>query len=460
MVKIPLLKKLLLVAICPLFMGACALYGQNEKARVFVLTDVSNEPDDEQSLVRFLVYSNEYDVEGIAASTSCFLKRGPREDIIRRFVSAYAQVYPCLRVHAELFPSPEYLQSIVYCGQKGYGLKSIGKGHESPGAKALLKAMTSPDPRPLWVCAWGGTNTLAQALIMAREQLPHSRLRQAVSKMRVYATADQDDSGLWLRKEFPELYYVSDPTPQDFRQYYRGTWTGISGDRNYNNGVYYHFDMVDNPWLRSNVIEGHGALGALYPELIYIMEGDTPTFLGLIRNGLCWSPENGGWGGRYELYTPQGETRPLYTSTVGSCDKFEYAPGDTTVSNQITIARWREDFQNDFAARMDWCTAKEYSQANHNPVAVACGKTGKDEVRINTKEDSLELSLEGSYDPDGDKFSGEWFIYPEAGTSRGAVLRGSVLDLSEATRGTTHVILRLRDERGLVAYRRIIVLKK
>lgn len=34
------------------------------KERVFVLTDISNEPDDEESLVRFLVYANEYDVEG------------------------------------------------------------------------------------------------------------------------------------------------------------------------------------------------------------------------------------------------------------------------------------------------------------------------------------------------------------------------------------------------------------
>ena len=34
--------------------GLCA---QVDKPRVFVLTDISNEPDDEESLVRFLVYA-------------------------------------------------------------------------------------------------------------------------------------------------------------------------------------------------------------------------------------------------------------------------------------------------------------------------------------------------------------------------------------------------------------------
>src|SRR5687768_9235849 len=40
------------------------------KARVVVLTDIGNEPDDAESFVRFLVYSNEYDVEGLVATTS------------------------------------------------------------------------------------------------------------------------------------------------------------------------------------------------------------------------------------------------------------------------------------------------------------------------------------------------------------------------------------------------------
>ena len=35
--------------------------------------------------------------------------------------------------------------------------------------------------------------------------------------------------------------------------------------------------------------------------------------------------------------------------------------------NHETIWRWREAYQNDFAARMDW-TIKEYKEVNHPPV--------------------------------------------------------------------------------------------
>ena len=62
----------------------------DSKPRLFVLTDVSNEPDDEESLVRLLVYSNEYDPEGIVATTSAWLRQQPREDLIRRDIDAYA----------------------------------------------------------------------------------------------------------------------------------------------------------------------------------------------------------------------------------------------------------------------------------------------------------------------------------------------------------------------------------
>ena len=40
------------------------------KQRVVVLTDITNEPDDEESLVRFLVSSSDYDVEALIATTS------------------------------------------------------------------------------------------------------------------------------------------------------------------------------------------------------------------------------------------------------------------------------------------------------------------------------------------------------------------------------------------------------
>src|SRR5476651_1955147 len=83
-----------------------------DKPRVFVLTDISNEPDDEESLVRLLVYSNEFDIEGLVATTSTWLKTKPREDLIRRDLAAYAEVRPNLLVHASGFPAADQLLAV------------------------------------------------------------------------------------------------------------------------------------------------------------------------------------------------------------------------------------------------------------------------------------------------------------------------------------------------------------
>ena len=49
-----------------------------EKQRVVVMTDIANEPDDQMSLVRFLVYPNQFDVEGLIATTSTWMKNKVR----------------------------------------------------------------------------------------------------------------------------------------------------------------------------------------------------------------------------------------------------------------------------------------------------------------------------------------------------------------------------------------------
>ncbi|NND31763.1 MAG: DUF1593 domain-containing protein, partial [Saprospiraceae bacterium] len=96
--------------------GVNTLSGQ-EKSRVFVLTDISNEPDDEESLVRFLVYSNEYDIEGLVATTSTWLRSKPREDLIRRQIYAYDLVRNNLLIHKNGFPGKEQLFAVTATGQ-------------------------------------------------------------------------------------------------------------------------------------------------------------------------------------------------------------------------------------------------------------------------------------------------------------------------------------------------------
>ncbi|MEO7494695.1 MAG: DUF1593 domain-containing protein [Massilia sp.] len=440
---------------------------------MFVLTDIANEPDDEESMVRFLVYANQYDIEGLVATTSTFLREKPREDLIRRQLDAYAEVRDNLLIHEPGFPSKEQLLAVTATGQTAFGMAAVGSGKTTAGSQLLLAAADKADARPLWVTVWGGSNTLAQALSDARARRTPEEMARLIAKLKVYSISDQDDAGQWMRREFPALFWIVSPSnPTSPAEYWRATWTGISGDRFYKNGSGHLMDMVDHPWLEKHIRSNHGALGALYPQFAYIMEGDTPSFLGLIDNGLGWSvdPSYGGWGGRYALFQAYGETRRIWTNTSDSRDCVSASSGVRECSDQATVWRWREHFQNDFAARMDWCVAPAYDKANHNPLAVLNGDRSKKVIALMARPNTtLSLSAAGTSDPDGNKLALSWSIYEEAGSdvralkdvqlsaTSGEALTLTIPNLKQAAR--LHVILQVEDDGNpkLVAYRRAII---
>ena len=446
------------------------LFHAGARARVLILTDISNDPDDEQSLARFLVYANEYDIEGLIATTSQHLRKKPREDLIRRQIAAYSKVKDKLSVHAGHYPEAGQLLDVTATGQPGYGMAATGDGRQSPGSRLLLKAADHDHEKPLWISVWGGANTLAQALLDARRERSPAEMKKLIARLRVYTISDQDDAGRWLRQEFPGLFYIVTPS-SSWKEYYRATWTGISGDRYYRNAPMVDFKLVDNPWLEQHVISNHGALGALYPKSSYIMEGDTPSFLGLVDNGLGWaqSPAHGGWGGRYVLFRSYAESRPIWTNSHHSRDTVE-VDGKPHTSDQATIWRWRKDFQHDFAARMDWCVTGDFTKANHNPVAILNGDRSKNILQLEASPgNEVSLTSAASSDPDGNAITSHWMIYREAGTyGKKASLRQAK---GEQTRllipagnprvspASIHVILSVRDDGNppLVSYRRAVI---
>ena len=440
------------------------------KPRLVVLTDLSNEPDDEESLVRLLVYADEFDLEGLVATTSNWLRQNPREDLIHRDLAAYAQVWPNLVKHSAAFPAAATLEAVTRTGQTGLGMAFVGQDKGSGGSRRLIEAVDRTDDRPLWVSIWGGPNTLAQALWEVRASRPAVEVEKFVAKLRVYAISDQDDSGPWIRREFPGLFYIVSPSsPASYQEYYRATWSGISGGQETQVAAGYHAAMVANPWLEAHIINNHGPLGALYPHRLYLMEGDTPSFLGLIDRGLGWaeSPAFGGWGGRYTLYQPAGETRPIWTDNASTCDRVEVEPARFESSNQATIWRWREHFQNDFAARLEWCVTADFKGANHNPHAVLNGDHTTGVITIPARAGAtVPLSAEGTDAGDeGQAVNVTWWIYPEAGTLDGATLAhtsgpATVVTLPVApAKGTVQVIMQAEDEGTprLFAYRRIVI---
>ena len=278
------------------------------------MTDIANEPDDQMSMVRFLVYANEFDIEGLIATTSTWMRSRVRPDVIQKVIDAYQQVYPTLSKHAAGFPTAAELSKLVTSGQPTFGMEAVGKDKMSPGADLIVRAADKADPRPLWVLAWGGANTLAEALLHVRTTRSPSELETFVAKIRVYAISDQDDAGPWIRREFPTLHYIAMPSTQNGEQYYMATWTGISGDRFYRNADGADFTTFTEEWIATN-IRDKGPLGKLYIPPCCIHEGDTPSFLGLINNGLAssMSPAYGGWGGRYVWRRFYGEPRPFWT---------------------------------------------------------------------------------------------------------------------------------------------------
>jgi Protein of unknown function (DUF1593) len=453
--------------------------------RVVVLTDIGNEPDDQMSLVRLLLYANEIDIEALVATTSTWQRGKVSPEIIRQVVAAYGEVQPNLLLHAEGFPSGAELESRISSGLSSYGIAATGDGKLSDGAKALIAAADKADTRPLWVSVWGGANTLAQALMHVKATRSADALDAFVGKLRVYSISDQDDAGPWIRREFPRLFYIVKPSTPDSGEYASASWTGISGDQYYKNGAGADFSSVTNEWLDSN-IRSKGPLGKAYPKYMFIMEGDTPAFLGLIPNGLN-TPDNpnwGGWGGRYIWRTHYGEAHAIWTQ---GGDMFRrVSSADTvngTTSDQATIWRWRRDFQHDFAARMDW-TIKPYRAANHPPDAAIAGDQGGGspaEMKLRVGE-TIMIDASASRDPDGNKLSYRWFHYEEAGAGDGANLAGLSLKgmngpkvaitATEVCRkywldglspcrgkGTAHLILAVTDngKPALTRYKRIII---
>ncbi len=449
-----------------------------QKQRMIVLTDIGAEVDDTESLVRLVLYSDVIDIEGLVATTSTWKRTSVSPELIHQVIRAYGKVHANLVQHDPSYPSASALDGLVKHGIAEYGMKGVGVGKDSEGSDWLIRILEENDDRPLWLTVWGGANTLAQALYKLRAIKTPNEVDRLVGKLRVYTISDQDDSGPWIRKNFPNLFYIVTPGG-DYRS---ATWTGINS---FIPGI--DNTTISNKWLAEHIQQGHGPLGAMYPDVAYGMEGDTPSWLGLIPNGLN-SPEHpnwGGWGGRYELYKPdvavsdprtfiggvpiEAETHPIWTNATDDYTppvSAEYGraiqPG--TKPNQdfkATIWRWRDDFQNDFAARMEW-TTKPYGQANHPPVpALKCPP----QFTVHSGE-QFELAATAT-DPDGDSLSFLWFEYPEAGSYKDQVkfivaenMESVTLLAPKVTKPeTVQFILRVADKGSppIARYKRVIV---
>ena len=311
--------------------------------RLLVLTDIGADPDDQQSMIRLMVYANEFEIEGLIATARGAPEKeeSPRPDLIRKIVRAYGKVRPNLAQRAAGWPPAKHLEGMIKTGSRERGRDAIGEGKDTEASRWIIERIDAGTPeRPLNLAIWGGQADFAQALWRVKQDRQSDGLAEFVRRFRVYDVCDQDDIAEWMRTEFPGMTYILSRAPagRDKREStYRGIYLG--GDES----------LTTREWIQSHV-RRKGPLGALYPLKTWtspnpheaMKEGDTPSWFFFLPAGGNdpKNPSQPGWGGQFQREV-DGWYRDLPASAA-------FDPRDT-------VSRWRPAFQADFAKRMSWC---------------------------------------------------------------------------------------------------------
>jgi Protein of unknown function (DUF1593) len=306
----------------------------------YVPDNQKSDPDDMQSMVRFLLYANEFDVEGLVASAGTFAMTAEKKNILG-VIDQYEKVYENLKTHDENYPTADYLRTVTYegrannnglsikfgCGNQSY-TEIIGNGLDSEASNAIIAAADKPDPRPIWIGVWGGPREVAQAIWKVKSMRSKEDLAVFISKLRIHLIYCQDATHEWLMNEFPDLFII------ESRKTYQGMFGGDD-------------PISDLAWINENIRFNHGPLCAVYPRegmgCTGVCEGDSPAFLYLVSANRGINnpddPTQPSWGGQFV----RRENTNHYVDGPGG----------------LSVSKWRSDFQKEFQERADWCIKRK-----------------------------------------------------------------------------------------------------
>lgn len=503
------------ILIC--FLAGQAVAQDTNSVRPRIVITADPELDDNNSLIRFLLYSSDMQVEGLIYASSQFHWKGdgkgtkwfvPGREYVRfgldkcpceswrwakdeRFihdvVEAYEKVYANLKVHKASYPTPEEIKSKIRYGNIEFD-GDISK--DSPGSELIKSLILDDKPGQLYITAWGGQSTIARALKSIQEQYHYTTEWDAIKakisrKVVLLPSGDQDDT---------------------YAKYIRPNWSGIeyrqfTGGPNYGYGAQLRAKPVNAPfltpsWMKENLLD-RGPLGALYrvwgdgkqmvegdimdyfgltgytddqlrkmgyvvwmpvqPKYSWLGEGDNHTFMNMLENGLRAFEEGsyGGWGGR-------GTKSQNFSFNMNDTSQQAMV---SALSAMTQNADAYPDFfpaaQHDFAARMKWSVTPKFADANHEPIVKVEGPlhvmaAPGETIRINSNVS----------DPDKNKLSLKWWqfkvgTYPRDVTIFNATSASCRVAIpSDAAGGQTiHVILETTDDGtpALTRYQRVIV---
>ena len=492
------------LAIC-FWTSAVIAQSFHKETRPRIVITADPELDDNNSLIRFLLYSSDVNIEGLIYASSGYHWKGDgkgskwyvpgreyarfgldtcpctswrwakNERFIHDVVGAYKKVYPNLKIHNPDYPSPGLLQSKIRNGNIEFD-GDFSKN--TPGSDLIRSLILDDKPGKLFITAWGGQSTIARALKSIQEQYEFTTSwdairKKIVRKVVLLPSGDQDDTyATYIKPNWPDI---------DYRQFSEGPNYGFGPQLTARSEDLMYLSAA---WLKKNV-STRGPLGNLYrvwgdgKQMVkgdrmdffgfsgytaaqlkkmgyivwmpiqekgsWISEGDDFTFMNMLGNGLRAYEAGGygGWGGR--------QVNGLKS------DKKEK-------DNKETYPNFFPAAQLDFAARLKWSVTPNYKDANHAPRLKVEGPLNflaapGDTVRINGNVD----------DPDGDKISVEWWQF-RAGTYPGKInilnpntTKVKVLIPKDAVAGQTiHIIFKATDNGSpsLTGYQRIIITTK
>lgn len=477
------------------------------KPRTIVTTD--GEIDDVDSYIRMLLYSNEFNIDGLIYSSSMWHYKGdgkgtkfisememtkkmygektslrwPGTTWMNDLLNAYEKVYPKLSKNANGYPTAAHLKSLVKVGNIDFEGEME---YDTEGSDFIKQKLLDNTTQPIYLQVWGGTNTIARALKSIEDKYKKTSdpiaigwkkiYKKICDKAIIYAILDQDATyKKYISVNWPDIkvYYNSHqfwclayPWKQAVNEKLHYLLEGkFMGDLIINNHgpltkMYYSYgdgqkQAGDDEHIHGDLSKITNGQWGSFGQYDFISEGDSPAFLHLIDVGLgnLEHPEYGGWGGRLK----QSKTNP-HRWEDGD-DVADMNPITQKADLAYPQIRWLEALQNDFAARADWCI-KDYKDANHAP------EISVTRNQVSVKPGETFNLIATTTDPDKNNVAVSFWQYQEAGTFPGKVTiiangKNAKIEIPASAKSgeTIHIIVEGKDNGTpfITRYQRVVL---
>lgn len=278
---------------------------EKNKPRILISSDIGGtDPDDFQSMIHLLMYSDLFQIEGLVSSP---FGDGRKKHFLD-MIDLYEKDFSKLKKQSSGLADPNALRTVC---KQGVIESAPFKGYDAPteGSKWIIKCAKKKSDQPLWVLVWGGIEDLAQALHDAPEIEKNIKVYWIGGPNKKWCI----NAYAYIAKNHPKLWII------EANATYRGWIIDSESPKEINSEAYY-----------DNYIQGRGTMGKAFKNYYNgnIKMGDTPS-LAYLMHGDPNNPLTDSWGGSFT---------PIDRS---SRNVFE---GNTTIKDTVAayaVLEWR-----------------------------------------------------------------------------------------------------------------------